>query len=69
MRSANKGITAIVSNKGEIIKKLDINERGSIEMQVPLLRPEYKNKNDLIFFTLLFTYLIIFFIFKNNAKQ
>ena len=38
-------------------------------MQVPLLRPEYKNKNDLIFFTLLFTYLIIFFIFKNNAKQ
>ena len=69
VRSANKGITAIVSNKGEIIKKLDINERGSIEMQVPLLRPEYKNKNDLIFFTLLFTYLIIFFIFKNNAKQ
>ncbi len=69
VRSANKGITAIVSNKGEIIKKLDINESGSIEMQVPLLKSEYKNKNDLIFFILLFTYLIIFFIFKNNAKQ
>ncbi len=69
VRSANKGITAIISNRGEIIKKLDVGERGNIEMNIPLLKPKYKNKNDLIFFTLLFTYLLIFLILKKNAKQ
>ncbi len=70
VRSANKGISAIINNKGQITKKLNINETGSIEMNVPLLESQNKNKNDLIFFTLLFTYLLIFLIFKNksNAK-
>ncbi len=70
VRSANKGISAIINNKGEIIKKLRTNEVGSIEMQIPILEYEYKNKNDLIFLILLFTYLLIFLIFKNktNAK-
>ena len=70
VRSANKGISVILSNKGEIIKKLDTNETGNIEMEIPLLKAEYKNKNDLIFFILLFTYLLIFLIFKikNNVK-
>jgi apolipoprotein N-acyltransferase len=66
VRSANKGISAIITNKGEIIKKLNTNETGSIEMNIPLVKSEYKNKNDLIFFTLLFTYLIIFLIFKKK---
>ena len=66
VRSANKGISAIISNKGEITKKLDTYETGSIEMDIPLLKSEYKNKNDLIFFILLFTYLFIFLIFKNK---
>ena len=65
-RSANKGISAIISNKGEIIKKLNINETGNIEMDIPLVKSKYKNKNDLIFFTLLFTYLFIFLIFKKE---
>ena len=71
VRSANKGITSIISNKGEIIKKLNANETGVIEMNIPLLNSKKKNKNDLIFFILLFTYLFIFFILKkktNNAK-
>ena len=70
LRSANKGITAIINNKGEIVKQLNINEEGNIEMNIPLIKSEFKNKNDLIFFLLLFTYLIIFLIFKNkkNAK-
>ena len=40
-------------------------------MDIPLLKIEHKNKNDLIFFALLFTYLLIFLIFKNkiNAKK
>ena len=66
VRSANKGISAIISNKGQIIKKLNVNEAGNIEMEVPLIISEYKSKNDLIFFILLFTYLIIFLIFKNK---
>ena len=66
VRSANKGISAIISNKGEIIKKLNINEAGSVEFNIPLLTAKYKNKNDLIFFILLFTYLVIFIIFKNK---
>jgi len=68
VRSANKGISAIISNKGEIIKRLNINEAGSVEFNIPLLTAEYKNKNDLIFFILLFTYLIIFIIFKNKTN-
>ena len=70
VRSANKGISAIINNKGEIIKKLNTYESGSIEMNIPLLEPKFKNKNDLIFFILLFTYLTIFLIFKKktNAK-
>ena len=70
LRSANQGISAIINNKGEIIKKLNANEVGNIEMSIPLLKSNYKNKNDLIFFILLFTYLFIFLIFKkkNNEK-
>tara|TARA_B100000963_G_scaffold361805_1_gene399783 strand:- start:2775 stop:4337 length:1563 start_codon:yes stop_codon:yes gene_type:complete len=66
VRSANKGISAIINNKGEIVKKLNIKEAGNIEMEIPLLNSKYKNKNDLIFFSLLFTYLFIFLIFKNK---
>ncbi len=67
VRSANKGISAIINNKGEIVKRLNTYETGSIEMDIPLLKTKYKNKNDLIFFILLFTYLSIFLIFKNKS--
>ena len=71
IRSANQGVSAIINNKGEIVKKLNTNETGNIELNVPLIKSEYKNKNDLIFFILLFTYLFIFIIFRNkiNAKK
>ena len=68
LRSANKGISAIIDNKGEIIKKLSRNEAGNIEFKVPLIKSN-KRTNDLIFFTLLITYLLIFLFFKKkNAK-
>ena len=68
LRSANKGISAIIDNKGKIIKRLNRNEAGNIEFEVPLIKSN-KIKNDLIFFTLLITYLLIFLIYKNrNAK-
>ena len=65
LRSANRGVSAIIDNKGKIIKKLNRNEAGNIEYEVPLIKSN-KIKNDLIFFILLITYLLIFLI---NKKQ
>jgi apolipoprotein N-acyltransferase len=68
LRSANKGVSAIIDNKGNIIKRMNRNEAGNIEFNVPLIKSN-KIKNDLIFFVLLITYLLIFVINKkNNAK-
>ncbi len=69
LRSANKGVSAIIDNKGQIVKRLNRNEAGNIEFDVPLIKSN-KIKNDLIFFALLITYLFIFLIYKKiNAKQ
>ena len=68
LRSANKGTSAIIDNKGKIVKRLNRSEAGSIEFNVPLIKSK-KIKNDLIFFTLLTTYLLIFLFYKEkNAK-
>jgi apolipoprotein N-acyltransferase len=68
IRSTNRGISAIIDNKGNILKKINRNEAGNIEFEVPLIKSN-KIKNDLIFFILLITYLLIFFIYKKqNAK-
>ena len=70
LRSTNKGISAIVNNKGQIIKKLDPSESANIQSEIPLIKTDVKNKNDLIFFILLFTYISIFkFYEKNNVKK
>ena len=66
MRSANKGISAFINNNGKVIKSLKPNEKGSIELNVPLINKKTKNNNDLIFFVLLFTYMIIFLTLKNK---
>ena len=66
IRSANQGISAIINNKGEVLKQLKVNETGNIEIDIPLLSHDNKNKNDLIFFILLITYLTVFLIFKNK---
>ena len=68
LRSTNKGVSAIIDNKGNIIKQLNRNEAGNIEYDVPLIKSN-KIKNDLIFYILLITYLVIFLIYKKeNAK-
>ena len=69
LRSANKGISAIINNKGQIIKKLDTNEAGNIEIKVPLIKNRNKNKNDLKFFALLITYIFIFKLSKRNYGE
>jgi apolipoprotein N-acyltransferase len=69
LRSANRGVSAIIDNKGNIIKRINRNEAGNIEFNVPLIESN-KIKNDLIFFLLLITYLLIFQFYKNkNAKH
>ncbi len=69
VRSANKGISAFINNNGKIIKRLEPEESGSIELMVPLISNNLKNKNDLIFFVLLFTYLIIFLILRTKTYE
>ena len=69
IRSANKGISAIISNKGLVLKKLYPNEAGNIEFEVPLILNKNKNKNDLIFFVLLITYIFIFNFYKKNNVE
>jgi apolipoprotein N-acyltransferase len=64
IRSANKGISSIIDNKGISIKKINRNEAANMEYEIPLIKSK-NNKNDLIFFTLLITYLLIFNI-KNK---
>ena len=67
LRSTNQGISAIIDNKGNIIKKLNRNEAGNIEFEVPLIKSN-KIKNDLIFFILLFTYLLFFLFYKKKNE-
>ena len=64
-----KGYEVFVSDKGEILKIMEPGESGNIEMEIPVLKKDFKNKNDLIFFILLFTYLIIFLIFKIKYNE
>ena len=66
IRSANKGYSAFINNKGQVMKILDPNEPGNIELRIPALNNNFKNRNDLIFFALLITYLVIFKRFRNE---
>tara|TARA_B110000971_G_scaffold171463_1_gene176237 strand:+ start:871 stop:2430 length:1560 start_codon:yes stop_codon:yes gene_type:complete len=66
-RSANKGYTAIVDNKGIVKKVLKPNETGVIEFNIPIINnTQKKYKIDLIFFVLLFTCVFTFSIFKKK---
>ena len=69
IRSANKGFSAIIDNKGIVKKTLKPNETGVIELNVPLINnAQKKYKIDLIFFILLFTCIFIFIIYKKNEQ-
>ena len=68
-RSANKGISAFIDNNGQTIKRLEPYETGNIELDVPLINNNFKNKNDLIFFVLLITNIFIFNYYKENNEK
>ena len=70
VRSANKGFSAFIDNKGNVKKILKPNEIGVIELNVPFINNEKKkNKIDLIFLTLLFTCIFIFISSKKNENK
>ena len=65
IRSANKGISAFISPEGKILKNLQPDEIGNIELNIPLLEKTKKqSKNDLIFLLLLITYIFTFFLLR-----
>ena len=69
VRAANKGISAFIDNNGRILKSLEPYEAGSIELNIPLINNSSRNRNDLIFFVLLFTYTLIFFTIKKKYND
>jgi apolipoprotein N-acyltransferase len=70
IRSANKGFSVFIDNKGTIKKTLKPNEIGNIELNVPFINSaQLKYKIDLIFFTLLFTCALIFIIYYKNKNE
>ena len=70
VRSANKGFSAFIDNKGIVKKVLKPNERGLIELNVPFINNSQKKyKFDLIFFILLFTGVSTFIILKKNEQK
>ena len=42
---------------------------ASIGVALPLTKNDSKNKNDLIFFILLFTYVLIFYIYRDKYEK
>ena len=65
IRSANKGISAFISPQGKILKNLQPDELGNIELNIPMLeKSKKKSKKDLIFFLLLITYISTFFVLR-----
>jgi len=65
IRSANKGVSAFISPEGKILKNLQPDEIGNIELDIPMLEKSKKqSKKDLIFLLLLITYIVTFFVLR-----
>ena len=65
LRAANMGISAFISPEGKILKNLQPNEIGNIELSLPILQNDKKKiKNDLIFLSVLITFVITFLILR-----
>ena len=65
IRAANKGISAFISPEGKILKNLQPDEIGNIELSIPILEKSKKqSKKDLIFLLLLITYILTFFVLR-----
>ena len=69
-RSANKGFSAFVDNKGIVKKVLKPNETGVIELNIPFINNvKKKYRINLIFFVLLITCVFTFSVLRKNEKK
>ena len=65
IRAANMGVSAFISPEGKILKNLEPNEIGNIELSLPILVKDKKEiKNDLIFLSVLITFIFVFLILR-----
>ena len=65
IRSANRGKSVFVDPYGKVVKTLDPIESGNIELELPLLESTKKHyKKSLIFYSLLITYVLTFFVLR-----
>ena len=65
IRSANKGISAFIAPNGKILKSLQPDEIGNIELDISIIQKNKKqDKKDLIFLLLLITYIFTFFVLR-----
>ena len=65
LRAANMGVSAFISPEGKILKNLQPNEIGNIELSLPILKNNKKQiKKDLIFLSVLITFIITFLILR-----
>ncbi len=65
IRAANMGVSAFISPEGKILKNLQPDEIGNIELSLPILEKDKKIiKNDLIFLSVLITFTITFLTFR-----
>ena len=70
-RSANTGSSAVINNKGEIIKKLDYNSKGIINGEIHISNhlTFYVKYGDIIYrFSLFFFIIILLFSFAKKKK-
>ena len=65
IRSANKGKSVFIDPYGKIVKVLEPEEAGNIELGIPIIDlTKNQHKKSLIFFLLLITYVFTFFILR-----
>ena len=65
-RSANKGVSAFIDPNGRVIKSLNIEESGNIEINFPYFREStlFANYGNKIFFLIILLYIFLLLIFK-----
>ena len=71
IRSANSGISAIISPKGEIINQIKSTERGVIEIKSfePTKKTLFSSFGNKIFFYFLLFYISLFFFLKKKENR
>ena len=67
-RSANKGVSAFIDPNGRVIKSLNIEESGNIEINFPYFREStlFANYGNKIFFLIILLYIFLILIFKKT---